>query len=261
MDKLLELAASAARKAGAVILEHYHHGMSIEYKLDKSPFTTADMLAHEIIIDYLKISNIPIVSEEGEYLQINENKYWLIDPLDGTKDFLSKNDEFTVNIALIENHRPVLGVLFAPAIGDLYWGAKHQGSWRIRENISTKLIPKKESIYCRMAISRFHNHPDVETFAFMNNINNLKPIGSALKYGLLAASEIDIFPRLVGSSEWDTAAGQAVLEEAGGQVLNWHTGESLTYGKKGRRNTRILALRSPYTYEKFKLKDYKEELL
>ena len=99
------------------------------------------------------------------------------------------------------------------------------------------------------------------TFAFMNNINIQIPTGSALKYGLLAASEIDIFPRLVGSSEWDTAAGQIVLEEAGGQILNWHTGESLTYGKKGRRNPRILALRSPYTYEKFKLKKYKEELL
>jgi len=112
-----------------------------------------------------------------------------------------------------------------------------------------------------MAVSRFHDHPDVYIFATENGVTKRVAIGSALKYGLLAAGEIDIFPRLVGSSEWDTAAGQAVLEAAGGQVLDWHTGKPLVYGKPRRRNPRLLALRVPYSLEEFHLKDYESELL
>jgi 3'(2'), 5'-bisphosphate nucleotidase len=112
-----------------------------------------------------------------------------------------------------------------------------------------------------MAISRFHDHPDVDVFAAQNRIVQRVAIGSALKYGLLAAAEVDVFPRLVGSSEWDTAAGQAVLEAAGGQVLDWHTGKALQYGKPRRRNPRLLALRGPYQRETFKLREYERELL
>jgi 3'(2'), 5'-bisphosphate nucleotidase len=112
-----------------------------------------------------------------------------------------------------------------------------------------------------MAVSRFHDHPDVDLFASQNGIKERVAIGSALKYGVLAAGVVDVFPRLVGSSEWDTAAGQAVLEAAGGQVLDWHTGEALVYGKPRRRNPRLLTLRAPYRQEEFQLKEYESELL
>jgi 3'(2'), 5'-bisphosphate nucleotidase len=112
-----------------------------------------------------------------------------------------------------------------------------------------------------MAVSCFHDHPDVDVFAAHNGIDQRVAIGSALKYGLLAAAEVDVFPRLVSSSEWDTAAGQAVLEAAGGQVLDWHTGKALRYGKPRRRNPRLLVLRAPCRREEFKLKKYENELL
>lgn len=112
-----------------------------------------------------------------------------------------------------------------------------------------------------MAVSRFHDHPDVDVFAVSNQIKERVAIGSALKYGRLAAAEVDVFPRLVGSSEWDTAAGQAILETAEGRALGWHTGEALRYGKQKRRNPRLIAFRQPYRLSDFKLQHYKQELL
>lgn len=261
MDKLLELALEAARLAGPAILAHYGQPLSVARKQDGSPLTQADQAAHQIIVSHLAHSGVTIVSEEGEDLHLDAQRYWLVDPLDGTKDFLAGNGEFTVNIALVDQGRPVLGVVFAPALGDMYWGAEGLGAWRLRNGAKEALLPQGQSPACRMAISRFHDHPDVDVFAVQNGIGLRVAVGSALKYGLLAAAEVDVFPRLVGSSEWDTAAGQAVLEAAGGQVLDWHTGKALHYGKLRRRNPRLLALRAPYRQEAFKLKDYESELL
>ena len=171
----------------------------------------------------------------------------MVDPLDGTKDFLAANGEFTVNISLVSHGRPMLGVVFAPAIDDLYWGTQKLGAWRIRGGIATSLKPSEKSVERKMAVSRFHDHPDLDIFAAQNKIVNRVAIGSALKFGLLAAAEVDVLPRLVGSSEWDIAAGQAILEAVGGCVLDWHTGNSLQYGKSRRRNPRFLALRAPYS--------------
>jgi 3'(2'), 5'-bisphosphate nucleotidase len=204
-------------------------------------------------------SDINIVSEEGREPQIDSERYWLVDPLDGTKDFLACNGEFTINIAMIDQKRPILGVIFAPAIGDLYWGAEGMGSWRIRGGAHTALVQQEEASSCRMAVSRFHDHPDVEIFASENRIVHRVAIGSALKYGLLAAAEVDVFPRLVGSSEWDTAAGQAVLEFAGGCVLDWNMGKPLKYGKPHRRNPKLLSFRAPYRRNQFKIKIYNNE--
>ena len=202
-----------------------------------------------------------VVSEEGEDMHPAAERYWLVDPLDGTKDFLAGNGEFTVNIAMVDKGRPVLGVVFAPAIDTFYWGAEGMGAWMVKKGASTSLSSYPRTASLRMAVSRFHDHPDVNIFAIENGVTECVAIGSALKYGLLAAGEVDVFPRLVGSSEWDTAAGQAVLEAAGGQVLDWRTGKSLAYGKQRRRNPRLLALRAPYRLEEFHLKDYKSELL
>ncbi len=261
MDKWLELALEAAREAGVAIMRYYPQTLTVQHKQDGSPLTVADHAAHSVIVGHLADGGLVVVSEEGEDLYLAAERYWLVDPLDGTKDFLAGNGEFTVNIALVAQGRPVLGVVFAPAINTYYWGAEGMGAWRIREGAAAALSVHARSASLRMAVSRFHDHSDVDLFASQNGIAERVAIGSALKYGLLAAGEVDVFPRLVGSSEWDTAAGQAVLEAAGGHVLNWHKGEALQYGKPRRRNPRLLALRAPYRREEFQLKDYESELL
>lgn len=242
-------------------MRYYQQTLTVRHKQDGSPVTLADQAAHRVIAGHLADSGLVVVSEEGEDLCLAAERYWLIDPLDGTKDFLAGNGEFTVNIALVDQGCPVLGVVFAPAIKTFYWGARAMGAWRIREGAVAALSSHARSASLRMAVSRFHDHPDVDVFATRNEIAERVAIGSALKYGLLATGEVDLFPRLVGSSEWDTAAGQAVLEAAGGQVLDWHTGKALEYGKPRRRNPRLLALRAPYRQEEFQLKEYESELL
>lgn len=261
MDRQLELALEVAQEAGAAVMRYYQQTLTVEQKQDGSPLTLADQAAHRVIADRLVGSGLVVVSEEGEDLHLAAERYWLVDPLDGTKDFLAGNGEFTVNIALVDQGRPVLGVVFAPALSTVYWGAESMGGWRIREGAVEALTVHTRTDSLRVAVSRFHDHPDVDIFATQNGIAERVAIGSALKYGLLAAGEVDVFPRLVGSSEWDTAAGQALLEAAGGQVLDWHTGEALQYGKPRRRNPRLLALRYPYRQEEFQLKEYESELL
>lgn len=261
MSDLLELAVLAATDAGATILGLYRKHLTVEFKGDGSPVTTADQWANRVILDKLAISNIPVVSEECDDLRLQSRRYWLVDPLDGTKDFLAGNDEFSVNIALIVDDAPVLGVVYAPALDELYSGSVGLGARRTKAGVSYEMTTMPRVSRCRMAVSRFHDHPDVEIFAKCNGIETRVAIGSALKYGQLAANAVDVFPRLVGCSEWDTAAGQAVLEAAGGMVVDWHTGLPLRYGKTGRRNPRLLALRAPFTVSDFKLKTYQAELL
>lgn len=261
MDNLLELAIFAAREAGSAVMGYYQKKLAVEHKQDGSPLTLADKTAHSLILGRLGDSGLVVVSEESEDLQLAAERYWLVDPLDGTKDFLAENGEFTINIALVEHGSPVLGVVYAPALDDLFWGVMGKRGQRIRQGVATTLKIQPRSSSCRMAVSRFHDHPDVETFADQNGVSQRVAIGSALKYCLLAAGEIDVFPRLVGSSEWDTAAGQAVLEAAGGVVLDWNSRKPLCYGKKLRRNPRLLALRAPYRLDEFNLKDYVKELL
>jgi 3'(2'), 5'-bisphosphate nucleotidase len=261
VDKWLEQALEAAREAGVAVMRHYPQTLVVQHKQDGSPLTLADQAAHRVIADCLVDSGLVVVSEEDEDLHFSAGRYWLVDPLDGTKEFLAGSGEFTVNIALVDQGRPVLGVVFAPAINEFYWGGAGRGAWRSREGVEAALSAHTRSTSCRMAVSRFHDHPDVDVFATQNGIAERVAIGSALKYGLLATGEVDVFPRLVGSSEWDTAAGQAVLEAAGGQVLDWHTGKALKYGKPRRRNPRLLTLRAPDSREEFKLKKYERELL
>jgi 3'(2'), 5'-bisphosphate nucleotidase len=261
VDNLLKLALKAAQEAGIAIMHYYPQALAVNYKKDCSPLTLADQAAHKIITGRLVESGLVVVSEEGDNLHINAERFWLVDPLDGTKDFLARNGDFTVNIALVYGERPVLGVVFAPATNTFFWGVEGMGAWQITDGFETALSPHARSALLRMAVSRFHDHPDVNVFAAKNSITERVAIGSALKYGMLASGKIDVFPRLVGSSEWDTAAGQAVLEAAGGHVLDWHTGKSLKYGKPGRRNPRLLALRAPYHRNEFQLIEYGSELL
>ena len=261
LDIHLKLATDTARAAGNAIMCFYKQENHVAFKQDGSPLTLADRAAHVVITNCLASSKIPCVSEEGKDRFLNKTQYWLVDPLDGTKDFLSGNDEFTVNIALVEKNRPVLGIVYAPALDELYAGSVEHPAHLMKAGFATRYCSTEKSISLRATVSRFHDHPDVSVFAASNEVGELIPTGSSLKYARLAFGKADVFPRLVGSSEWDTAAGQAVLESAGGSVLNWHTGKPLSYGKKLRRNPRLISFRAPYQFNDFKLKHYLPELL
>lgn len=205
-DGFLELAISAAHEAGKVILGFYRKETQVYQKADGSPLTLADKAAHDTTMRRLASSGVPVVSEEGGDLMLDASRYWLVVPLDGTKDFLAGNDEFTVNIALVDGGRPLSGVVYAPALGELYAGSVKRPAWCVKSGMTTRCHRAEKSMGLRVAVSRFHDHPDVGIFAESNHASELIPMGSALKYGRLALGAVDVFPRLVGSSEWDTAA-------------------------------------------------------
>jgi 3'(2'), 5'-bisphosphate nucleotidase len=261
VNELVSLAKKAAIEAGIKIMSIYAAANTVKIKNDGSPLTIADELSHDVIVKILEKAQLPIISEEGDSLITEKKRYWLIDPLDGTKDFLAKSSEFTINIALIENDYPVLGLIYVPALDILYVGGEKIGGWKEQKGEKQIFIKKEKSHPYKMAVSRFHDHPDVDVFACMNHIDETIAAGSALKFGLIATNDIDVYPRLVGSSEWDTAAGQAIVEASKGKVLDWNTGQRLRYGKEKRRNPRLLTLRAPYNYEDFNLKHYEACLL
>ena len=263
MREWLDLAVAAAKEAGVVLLSYHDQQRNVEVKGDGSPITLADRAAHTLITSRLAASGMTVVSEEGSDLFLEASRYWLVAPLDGTKDFLAVNGEFTVNIALMDGNAPVLGVVYAPARDESYAGGARLDCWVEKSGSGDPkpcgVHPRSDT--CRMTVSRFHDHSDVDIFAQVNLIRERVAVGSALKYGYIAAGLADVFPRLVGSSEWDTAAGQAVLEAAGGAVLNWHTGQPLRHRKPDRRNPRLLSLRAPYAYSDFQLQTCQPELL
>ena len=247
-----------ARAAGDIILEIYEQGSAVEFKDDKSPLTEADKAAHEYIVSELTklTSDIPIVSEESDpatWEHINHNiesweKFWLVDPLDGTKEFLKKSGEFTVNIALIENKLPTLGVVFAPAIDTMYTGSveddiatKQSGTPDSEEqSISTTKSPDENNL--RVVASKDHAGPAVT--AMIKNLPGkpeLKSMGSSLKFCLVAEGEADIYPRLLPTMEWDTAAAHAIVKAAGGQIYAANNMDFL-YGKPGLKNGYFVCL-------------------
>jgi 3'(2'), 5'-bisphosphate nucleotidase len=253
---LLEIKAEiifAARLAGACILAFYGRENAVSVKQDGSPLTQADQASHEAIVKSLSGFYFPIVSEEAPEPEAVGDCYWLVDPLDGTKDFLEENHEFTVNIALVKNAKPVMGVIYAPALDELYFGVVGANVWREIKGVRVQCSNFSKSNGLRMAKSRFHDHPDATSFARKNHVSTSEPIGAALKYGRLAMGEIDVYPRFVGTSEWDTAAGQAILTAAGGNLVDVKTGESVSYGKPNRRNGKFLAFRAPYQMSDFSI--------
>lgn len=255
------MAVSSVRVAGRAIIPFYRTPLAADVKADGSPLTRADEASHDVLASVLGQTGIPVVSEEGGALHMEATCYWLVDPLDGTKGFLAASGEFTVNVALVEDGRPVLGVLSAPVLDELFVGVLGQGAWSERHGFRAACVPAPKGDRLRMATSRFHDHPDSAVFARANGVAEHIPVGAALKYGRMALGEIDVYPRLVGTSEWDTAAGQALLEAVGGGLLDWNTGEPIRYGKTGRRNGRFLALRAPYAATDFIRQSYPPELL
>ncbi len=241
---MIDSIINIAKKAGEKILEVYNsEDFETKIKEDKSPLTRADIESNQIIVDGLKqISEYPIISEEipVEHTNRKEWKYfWLVDPLDGTKDFIVKNDQFTINIALIHKDTPVMGLVYAPAMNVMYWAEKDKGAFKNGEKIYNNSTREK----LIGSDSNFHSTPQTIAFCERHNIKEIKRFGSAIKLGKLAEGEIDIYPRLNGTMEWDTAAGHIVLKEAGCKLIDVKTKQELTYNKENQLNNHFIASR------------------
>ena len=245
---LLGMTRAAALAAGAAIMEVYAAPFAVEKKADASPVTEADRRAEAIIVERLRRSapEIPIIAEElaaaGHLPTAAPTRFWLVDPLDGTKEFIRRNGEFTVNIALIEGHRPVLGVVHAPAQDVTYW-AGDGGAWRQHGAAALERIAARKAPARGQIVVHSRSHLDEQLLAdFMAGLPQPKRriSGSSIKFCLLAAGEADVYPRFGRTMEWDTAAGQAILEAAGGTVATLD-GAPLRYGKPGFANPDFIA--------------------
>lgn len=242
LPRLIPEILEISRQAGDKILEIYETNFSVTNKDDNSPLTAADMVAHKTICASLNTltPGIPILSEESSKISFDErkkwNQYWLVDPLDGTREFIKRNGEFSVNIALIEEHRSILGVIHIPVSGDSYTAALNNGSYKHEQDgNSTKIFVKQtEPNHIIVAGSRSHGGEKLKAFIASLENPEVLSIGSSLKFCLVAEGKADIYPRFGPTSEWDTAAAQCIVEEAGGIVvdtqfnqLQYNTKESL----------------------------------
>ncbi len=248
LERLLAGAVLAARQAGQAILEIYATDFEVRGKDDASPVTAADERAEALILHRLAemAPQIPVVAEEsvaaGQVPDISGGRFWLVDPLDGTKEFISRNGEFTVNIALIEDRCPVLGVVFAPALDRLFAGVVGHGAWLEeagqRRDIACRAVPADG---LTVVASRSHGDAAaLDAFLAGRSVAQLANAGSSLKLCLVAAGEADLYPRLGRTMEWDIAAGHAVLAAAGGRVTTLDR-DPLTYGKPGFENPHFVA--------------------
>ena len=225
--------------AGQAILDIYDTAFEVETKSDNSPLTIADKKSHEIIEDGLKkvYPDIPILSEEGRDIPYSERKqwdtFWLVDPLDGTKEFVKRNGEFTVNIALISNNYPIFGSVYAPYKKELFWAFEGLGAWKsYNKDKEQKITVVSNEQEKRIVISRSHPNEKVSDFINQYKSHQLIRMGSSLKLCCIAEGKADIYPRLGPTSEWDIGAAQCIVEEAGGAVLEYGTNKRLKYNKE-----------------------------
>ncbi len=257
-EDLAELArgcCAIARTAGRAILEVYDGDFAVERKQDNSPLTAADLAAHRAILSGLQVltPRIPVLSEESAEqaawsVRRQWARYWLVDPLDGTREFVKRNGEFTVNIALIHEHRPVLGVVYAPVLDEMFWG--WQGGHAFASTPVQPGFPQSGKVELRtrsrgmpLLVAGSRSHADPRTLAALDKLgpHELNPLGSSLKFCRAAQGQVDLYIRYGLTSEWDTAAGQCVLEQAGGGVTDM-SGAPLRYNtKESLLNTDFLA--------------------
>lgn len=270
----LHAAITAALEAGKVILNIYHSDdFEVEVKSDNSPLTKADVAAHHVIMSYLSKTNIPVLSEEGKSIPYNVRKdwkqLWIVDPIDGTKEFIKRNGEFTVNIALIENQKPVLGVIFVPVTGDLYfsWTPLRQeieievefelahlserqaipGAYKVKVDLNhfdvDALISKAAQLPLPRTNKTFtilasRSHPSKATETYIHKLEQkhgkveVVSKGSSLKFCLIAEGQADCYPKFGPTMEWDSAAGQAICEQAGIEVVEWKTKKNMLYNRE-----------------------------
>ncbi|MGI9342843.1 MAG: 3'(2'),5'-bisphosphate nucleotidase CysQ [Gammaproteobacteria bacterium] len=236
---LTEAVVAIARRAGQAILHIYESDFDVETKADNSPLTAADRASHQLIVRELTelTPDIPIWSEESATISFNSrslwSEFWLVDPLDGTKEFIKRNGEFTVNIALVRNNNPVLGVVHVPVHDRDYYGYAGGGSFlAARDGRPDPITVRKPAASPRRIVgSRSHRGSSLEDYLRQVGEHVMVPMGSSLKICLVAAGDADVYPRLGPTSEWDTAAAQAVVENAGGQVVSLD-GKRLKYNTK-----------------------------
>ncbi len=238
INQLIEI----AKKAGQETLKYYHDEVEVSSKTDDSPVTAADMAAHNIIVPWLEsfTPDIPVISEEGGLPDYETRKnwptFWIVDPLDGTKEFIKQLDEFTINIALIEEGKPVLGVIYVPALGVSYWGAQNLGAYKVDENGTEQRIysePALKEAPLVVAVSRSHGSDKQENYLAELNVKDRISAGSSLKFCLVAEGKADIYPRLGPTMEWDVAAGDAIFRYS---AKEGEHPSPLTYNKPDLKN-------------------------
>ena len=241
----LEIIVAIAKDAGDAIMEIYSKDFTIDYKDDKSPLTEADTKSNEIICQALAKAypEIPLLSEENkaEEYEVRKNweYFWLIDPIDGTKEFIKKNGEFTVNIALIHKDTPVLGVVYAPALGDTYKAKKGSGAFKNNKKLPLEVNETPEK---SLSVVASKSHLSEETQTFIDEVakgtENIEQVskGSSLKLVMVAEGSADIYPRLAPTMEWDTAAAHAIVLESAKQVVQYESRQPLVYNKKNLLN-------------------------
>jgi 3'(2'), 5'-bisphosphate nucleotidase len=247
MSVLRETCIGIARDAGAAIMLVYAQDFDVAAKADASPLTEADLAAHRIICAGLAAltPDIPVLSEESATIdwavRSGWSRYWLVDPLDGTREFVKKNGEFTVNIALIEDGTPVLGVVVAPALGTAYWAARGEGAFVQRAGEAARPIRTREAqAPLGVMVSRSHAGPELAGFLERLGPHEAIPMGSSLKLCLVAEGRADLYPRLGPTNEWDIAAAHCILAEAGGTLRN-PDGVELRYNKPSMLNPWFIA--------------------
>lgn len=261
MENKLKIILDAAHKAGEEILKVYQSDFEVENKEDNSPLTLADKNAHQVIMKYLKLTGYPVLSEEGRDVPYQERKnweyFWMVDPLDGTKEFIKRNGEFTVNIALIHKQKAIMGVIYVPVQDVMYFGVQNIGAFKCEgySMLSQKRIdyilehanklPIKTNRKYTIVGSRSHMSAETEEFIKQKEEEKgeveILSRGSSLKLCMVAEGLADDYPRFAPTMEWDTAAGHAIVEAMGGKVINWKTKASMLYNRENLLNDWFLA--------------------
>jgi 3'(2'), 5'-bisphosphate nucleotidase len=264
--ELLKLAVTAAFKAGEEILKIYSTDFYVETKSDNTPVTLADKASGKCITDFLSVTNIPVISEEEEILDYsirkNWNQVWIVDPLDGTKEYVKRNGEFAVNIALVENNKPVIGVIYAPFIKDIYFAYKNGGSYKITQHdmiveLTKKNLPDHLFDYAKKlpaqklprtyTVVGSRSHLSKEITDHVNILRDLYgdvdmiSVGSSIKQCWVAEGKAHEYPRFGTTMEWDTAAGQCILEESGNKLIDLTTGQPMVYNRSNMKNNYFIA--------------------
>jgi len=230
--------------AGALLMRYFNEGYEVSQKGDKSPVTNADIEANTLIVKALQALDpaIPAIAEEDEIQGVSAPRFWLVDPLDGTRAFVAGEPEFTVNVGLIENGIPVLGVIYVPAQSLLYYGSVGEGAYRVKDGGAPEKISVRPKPEEGVVVVKSKSHPSPKTEAFLSTLKVKEMVlgSSSVKFCQVAEASADIYPRFGRTMEWDTAAGHAILNAAGGRVVT-SEGEPLTYGKPGFENPHFIA--------------------